>query len=288
MNLRMRSLDLPFPSRMKQCGWIAIAVGASLLLSVRANAQSDTIRSNRTITNVQMVGLGYTNILDTYLSPEEYTGEEIRYISHTTREKKDSHLSLQIVHCGNMAYTNNRAGKGGEISGLYTFEYGYHYNWQFLGGKLQLKAGAVVDANLGFIYNTRNGNNPFQARVSLNILPSGTASYRFHIRQVPIAVGYELGIPLLGVMFSPNYGQSYYEIFSQGNYDHNAVITTPNRAPSLRQMLTFDITFGKSTWRVGYLGDYDQAKVNSLKRHVYSHVLLIGFVRHFQILKIRP
>ena len=77
------------------------------MLSVRASAQSDTIRSNRVITNVQMIGLGYTNILDTYLSPEEYTGEEIRYISHTTREKEGSHLSQQIVHCGNMAYTNS-------------------------------------------------------------------------------------------------------------------------------------------------------------------------------------
>ena len=89
-------------------------------------------------------------------------------------------------------------------------------------------------------------------------------------------------------MFSPNFGQSYYEIFSRGNYDHNVVITTPSETPSLRQMLTLDVTFGKSTWRVGYLGDYDQAKANSLKRHVYTHALLIGFVRHFQIIKIRP
>ncbi len=288
MNRKMRSLDLSFPTHGKRYGWMAIALAGLLLVPVRARAQSDTIPSNRTITNVQMIGLGYTNILDTYLSPEEYSGEEIRYISHTTREKAGSRLSRQIVHSGNFAYTDNRAGKGGEISGLYTFEYGCHYNWALLGGKLHVKAGAVADANLGFIYNTRNGNNPFQARVSLNILPSGAATYRFHIRQMPIAVGYELGIPLIGVMFSPNYGQSYYEIFSQGNYDHNVVITTPNKAPSLRQMLTLDVTFGKSTWRVGYLGDYDQAKVNNLKRHVYTHALLIGFVRHFQIIKIRP
>ena len=53
----------------------------------------DTIRNNKIITNAQMIGIGAVNILDTYLSPEKYRGTELRYISHTLRERRDSRWS---------------------------------------------------------------------------------------------------------------------------------------------------------------------------------------------------
>ena len=38
----------------------------------------------------------------------------------------------------------------------------------------------------------------------------------------------------------------------------------------------------------GYLGDFRQARVNGLKYHTYSNMLLIGFVRSFKLTKIIP
>lgn len=249
---------------------------------------SDTIPIGKEITNSQMIGTGAVNILDTYLSPEKYNGTELRYISHTIRERKGRKWSRMLVHQGSMAYADNRSGNGNEIAGAYTFSYGVHYNWNLMGGQLNLKAGAQADANVGFLYNTRNSNNPAQARLSLNISPSVAATYRFRLWNRPFAVHYEASAPLFGVMFSPNYGQSYYEIFTQGNYDHNVVPTTVASTPSLRQMFTLDFTLGRTTLRTGWLGDFRQTKVNNLKYHSYSNMLVIGIVRHFSITKIIP
>ena len=120
-------------------------------------------------------------------------------------------------------------------------------------------------------------NNPAQARLSLNLMPAAIATYHFPLFGKQFALRYELNVPLVGVMFSPNYGQSYYEIFSRGNYDHNIVCTSPFSAPQLYHHLTFDFRLWRTTFRVGYLGEYRQMKANNLKYHQYTHSITLGW-----------
>ena len=258
------------------------------LLSGGASAQSDTIPSGKVVTNARMIGVGATDILDTYLSQEKFRGTELRYISHTMREPEGRHWGRLIVHQGNLAFADNRSGDGGEIAGAYYFSYGVRRRFAFPVGNatLTVRAGAQADVTAGFIYNTRGSNNPAQARFDIGLSPSAGAAYDFTVGGKPLTVTYEASVPLLGVMFSPNYGQSYYEIFSEGNYDHNIVPTTIGSTPSFRQMLTLDFRLLHATWRVGYLGDYRQASVNSLKQHTYTHSLVVGVVKSFSVAKL--
>lgn len=251
-------------------------------------AQADSTAARKVITRSRLVGIGATELLDTYLSPEHYSGTELRYMNHTLRQREGSPWSRLVVHQGRLAYADNRAGEGGEIGGSYNFRYGLLRSWTLLSDRLTLSAGGAADLTLGFLYNTRNGNNPAQARLALHLAPTVAADYRFQIGGRAFSVRYEAMAPLCGLMFSPNYGQSYYEIFSRGNYDHNLVPTTFVSTPTLRQTLTLDFCLLRTTWRIGYLCDLEQARVNNLRQHTYTHALMLGVVKRFTLLHQRP
>ncbi|UEA63488.1 DUF3316 domain-containing protein [Hoylesella buccalis] len=266
--------------------WACIAL--MLCWSMSMAAQTGATPLDKITTNAKMIGWGYVDMLDTYLSPERYKGWQVNYLSHTLHEREDRCISTLSVHQGSFAHADNRAGNANEMQAMYHFAYAWHYNWHLLNRRLNVKAGGMLNTHLGMLYNTRNSNNPMQAKVGLNVALSVMASYRFSIKNKPLTVRYEADAPLLGMMFSPNYGQSYYEIFSEGNYDHNVVVTHPVNALSLRQMLTLDFSLYKTTFRIGYLGDYQQAHVNHLRYHTYSHVLVLGLVKKFTLNHLRP
>ena len=246
---------------------------------------SQSTSSQKVITRSTMVGFGSTNILDTYLSAEHFKGSGVSFVTTIERQRPDKRWSTLMEHEANLSTTKDRAKSQTEMEGAYNFYWGKLYSWQLLDNHLKLQAGGLVNASLGFIYNTSNGNNPAQARAHLNVMPTGVASYKFNLWRKAFTARYEAALPLCGLMFSPNYGQSYYEIFSLGNYDHNVVPTTFVSAPEWRQMLTLDVQLWKTgTLRIGYLGNMQQAKVNNLRQHVYTHRFLIGFTKQFSII----
>lgn len=262
----------------------------ALALAMPAGAQeTDPTDSGRVTTAAYMVGAGRSRVLDTYLSQEHFAGPGFTFLAAVERRKPGRRWMTAMQHQADMASTRDRADMVGQLAGQYSFFWGRLRGWELLSGALSLQAGGMVNANIGFIYNTSNGNNPAQARLSLNVMPAAAAAYRFRIGRRRAAVRYEVQLPLAGVMFSPNYGQSYYEIFSRGDYDHNIVPTTFVSAPSLRQQIMAEVNISRRlTLRVGYLGDWQQASVNNLKSHIYAHRFMIGFVKRFKTIRYRP
>ena len=244
------------------------------------------VGAQKVVTRSTMLGFGSTNILDTYLSAEHFNGGGMSFVTTIERQRPDNRWSTLMEHEANLSTAKDRAKSQTEMEGAYNFYWGKLYSWQLFDNSLKLQAGGLVNASLGVIYNTSNSNNPAQARAHLNVMPTGVATYKFNLWNKPFTARYELALPLCGIMFSPNYGQSYYEIFSLGNYDHNVVPTTFVSAPEWRQMLTLDVRLWKSaSLRIGYLGNMQQAKVNNLRQHIYTHRLIIGISQKLRFLK---
>lgn len=246
----------------------------------------DSIPANRYVNRTNLFGIGSTNLLDSYLSPSEYTGMEFRFLRENIRMTKLMHgnVSSQSIFQTHAAYTNNDADTGNEISALLSWSYALHYHFR-LTPNLKFLAGPYGQINGGFIYNTRNSNNPAQGKAYVNLGASGMVVYSFHLWNKPLLLRYQLNLPLAGVMFSPEYQQSYYEIFTQGNWKHVIQLTSLHNQPSAFQMLTLDFPIKTSTVRLGYILDIHQSHVNQIKCHTYSHSFMVGLVKNICIIK---
>ena len=234
-------------------------------------------------TNTWQIGGGPTKVLDTYLSQEKFSGGGMTLLISNERQRQDRQWTMMVEHELSMSTVGDRADNRDELLGGYSLLVGPLRRWQCQ--RLRLQAGIRGVGSVGFIYNTGNTNNPAQARLSLQAMPTLTAAYPLTLWHRPLLLRYELQLPLVGLMFTPNYGQSYYEIFSLGNYDHNIVPTTFVSAPNFRNMFSAEYPVSRQiTLRLSCLGNYQQASVNNLKSHVYNTHFMIGIVRRLTIL----
>lgn len=269
---------------MKQ-KFIMLLIALGTFLSV--GAQEDSLRATRYVMRSTLFGVGHSNVFETYLSPLEYTGTEVRFLHESMRMTRllGGKVSGQSLIQVNASYNKNISQTAEMYAGLLNWSYALHYQFRMNDDKLKILVGPMLDLNGGVVYNRRNSNNPAQAKAYGGLGASGMLIYKFRIARYPLTVRYQANLPLLGVMFSPEYGESYYEIFSLGNGGRNVVFTSLHNNPSLRQMVTLDFPIRNVTMRVGYVCDIQQSKVNNLKSHAYSHDFMIGFVRNLYLLR---
>lgn len=254
-----------------------------LFVTPSAKAQTD---NNRYTTHSTLFGIGHLNQMDTYLSPFEYEGFQGNIVHEKFRPTHwlEGCMVTQQKTEGHLGMSKNPAQNASALSGTLSYKIGWHYSWNPV-SSLKLFAGGGFQVVAGGVYNTRNGNNPAQAQARTGLYASGIAAYPFQIRKQRFQIRYQIDIPFCGMMFSPNYNQSYYEIFSLGNYDHNIRFIHPGNAPIFYQALTLDFPVKGFTFRVGYGCDIEQSRVNGIKSHSYRHSFLIGYVKDFYFLK---
>lgn len=233
------------------------------------------------------IGIGSANVFDTYLSPDAYSGIELRVLheSMTDPVLSDRHWLQQTLFQTFASYTDHPSNDNHNFLLHAEWRWGYLYrlplrptpNMQFL-------VGGQFYGEGGMIYNLANGNNPVAAKLALGAGLTAVMHSRFHIRGIrrPFALRYQFFLPCMGAFFAPHYGQSYYEMFSLGHRDGIVSFSSFHNKPSHWHNLTLDVPLlKKTTLRLGYLIDIRQTSQHELKYHNWSHNFTLGLVHKF-------
>ena len=254
------------------------------LLPIVSKAQfscGEAINSCRIKVSSTSHGVAMLNNLDTYLSGYNYRGVGYHYNHENFRDAMfgKHKLKYQTLFSGIVGATELYDSK--QYSLMLKQSWSAYQPFK-LGERLQLLAGAQMQLAGGALYIPTNGNNLVSAKVNSSLAASGMAIYKIPLRTKAVTARYQIDIPLVGVAFSPAFGQSYYEIFGLGNYSNILHVTHPFNTPSWRHIVSADIPLGKkerTTLRASYIADIYQTDINELRTHIYSHTFSVGIVK---------
>lgn len=265
-----------------------LTIVATAFAAGAQTAITDSIRSERIVVKSTQYGISTLNNLDTYLAGYDFKGSGL-YLSHENfRDARTGSYrwKYQTIFSGSIGHAE--LGGNTQIAGLATYQWsGYH---PFaIGDRLKLLAGAQIQIEGGALYVPNNGNNPVSIKMRTALAATGMAIYHFPVKGREWIARYQIDIPLAGVMFAPEFGQSYYEIFNEKQTDGTIAFSNPLNSPSWKHMLSLDIPIRyrkhSTTLRFSYVADFYQSDINDIRCHIYRHAFTFGFVK--TILKVK-
>lgn len=257
--------------------WIMVFIGICSLNFIFSQ-ENNTADNARSVNQSTLFGIGKSYLFDSYLSPLTYDGIALSLINDRIKGSSlfNNKLLLQNQFRIQIGMTKNPTSSSSEYFGsLYYNLNGYLplFNTNINSSKFRIYGGGGPELALGGIYNVRNSNNPGSLKTYVNLNVAALAIFNWK----SLTFRWQVSSPFAGVFFSPEYGHSYYEIFTIGNNKGTIHLGSLHNQLSMRNYFTVDIPVNKMTIRTGYMWDYYSSDVNKLVTKISSHQFLIGF-----------
>jgi hypothetical protein len=247
------------------------------LTSIFAQEPKNTITSGG-----WSLGIGGVSVHDEYLSPLVYTGTLFRADYESMRFISDSNnkVSLQRTLMVSGGMTDNEAKTNSIFYLALRPGIGVHYHFRPV-TNLKILVGGIWDVFFASKYSFNNGNNPYSADISTQLNASAIAQYTMNIKKFQVIFRYSTRSPLAGVMFVPEYGSSYYEMFTLGKLGNALHFSSLNNSFAWNSSLSADLMFKRMILRLSYTHDYEKHHANSLHFESMQNVFSIGTVINF-------
>ena len=248
-----------------------------IFLSSAIFAQNEEEQKHLLTTRTSTYGLTSFHFIDPYLSPLTYSGSGSEY-NHESRRflsLKNTNISIQIKYSLTAGVADNPAKTASMVYFGTNYSLGMQYHFRPAKG-LQLLAGGSWDVDFGFKDLTRNTNNPVNLDMATNLNLSGVARYDIPLRRRTLRLQLAVETPVLGWMFVPEAGASYYEMFELGNHSNISHFSSVFNKRGVNPKLTVDVPFARTTWRFGLAYQALKYKANDMvfERNTFS--LMVG------------
>lgn len=242
------------------------------------------------------IGLGKTYLFDDYLSPLPHYGNSIRLSNGNIKPLKwDLPNSLETTFkdarwFNQMTFTLT-ASYGQSLANSFLY-YGYTDIRDYLlrqlisTNKWNVSIGPFAAISCGGRYCLQNGNNPGDIDASTDIGASILTSYHLKLWNTSVKLNYQGSLALAGIAFSPEYAESFYEIFYLRNHDNVIKFTSLNNRQNWTQQFSVDIPLPNriSSFRLSYWNEGRVSLLNNIRTRVLTNQLSVGYIRYFHIL----
>lgn len=259
---------------MKRVLRYLLCAAASWLASGIATAETPAPGDFPHVTNVYTLGVGAARRADTYLTPLHYDGWKISPGYEHSLSMKSRPLDWILDVGLGFDRTLNPARNATMLGAQLTADWSLLRRWE-IAGRFRISAGGAVSMDVGALYLSRNGNNPVAANASLTLGPAVSATALFRIGRLPVTASYRATLPVVGAMFTPDYGLLYYEIYMG---DRRGLFGAAywGRYFRLDQTIAADLKLGPHWLRIGYAPQILSTKVNGIVSHRINNLVIVG------------
>lgn len=231
-------------------------------------------------------GIGSQKEHDSYLSPLLYDGigftimsERLKYFS--LRSNKISRYNEGNFQFG---FVDNPARNSSMIPFTLRYFWGIHYHIRPI-PNMNILVGGLWNMDLGGRLQLSNQNNPYSLTWNTNLWLSAMIYYHVPLRKRTLTFREHFSMPFVGVMFAPNYTQTYYEIFGLGHTDNTIHITSFGERLAWRNKLSMDLPTSICTFRFGFLAERITTEINGLETRSTNLSFLIGWIYNYSTFK---
>lgn len=254
----------------------AAATSLLLLLMLLSPAVARAGEPLRPVTTAWTVEAGSAHLTDSYLSPLHYSGQAygLGWERFQAMRFDPRRWVMRLEGNASVADTENPARNATMWDLSCRLSWGMMRRWQLPHG-LTLALGGSTGIDAGALVLRRNSNNPASVKAAWTVNLTGMALWRCRLAGRGVTLRWQPTLPLLGLFFSPQYGELYYEMYL-GDRSGLVHVAWPGSRAAMENLVTADWRLGATALRLGYRGTMLTSEAGGLVTRRFVHMFILG------------